>query len=109
MATKVYEEKTVTLFSGKEVKLRPLKISVLRHFMLRFEELGDVSDDNNGSFDVLIDCIAIAMRQYDTDLSDKTEGGKEKLEDELDMPTAYKIIEVAAGIKLGDDEDPKEQ
>lgn len=107
MATKVFEEKSVTLFSGKEVKLRPLKISVLRHFMKRFEDLGAVSEDNDGSFDVLVDCIAIAMRQYDPALSDEHKDGKAKLEDELDMPTAYKIIEVAAGIKLGDDEDPK--
>jgi len=77
--------------------------------MKRFADLGEVADDNDGSFDVIVDCIAIAMRQYDTDLSDKSDGGKERLEDELDMPTSYKIIEIASGIKLGgDEEDPKE-
>lgn len=107
MATKVYKTETVELFSGDEVELRPLKISVLRDFMKKFEDLGEVAEDNGDSMDVLVDCIAIAMRQYKTELSDKHEGGREKLEDELDLPTAYKIIEVAAGIKMGDDESPK--
>jgi len=108
MATKVYNTKTVELFSGEELELRPLKISVLRDFMTKFETLGEVAEDNSDSMDVLVDCIAIAMRQYKVELSDKTEGSKEKLEDELDLPTAYKIIEVAAGIKMdGDDSDPK--
>ncbi len=107
MATKVYNTETIELFSGKEITLRPLKISVLRDFMSRFESLGDVAEDNNDSMDVIVDCIAIAMRQYDSELSDKHEGGRDALEDELDLPTAYKIIEIASGIKMGDDESPK--
>jgi hypothetical protein len=37
------------------------------------------------------------MKQYNDEYSDKT-----KLEDVVDLPTIYKIIEVAAGIKLDD-------
>lgn len=106
MATSVFEKQSVTLFSGKKVELRPLKISVLRDFMKRFDDLTKVVDDNQKSMDVILDCIAISMRQYNAELSDKHEGGREELEDELDMPTAYKIIEVAAGIKLDDDGNP---
>lgn len=101
MATKVYETKKVTLFNGKELELRPLKISVLRDFMTRFDDLQGVSDDSAKSLDVIIDCVQIAMRQYAPELSDN----REALEDEVDLPTAYKIIEVGSGIKL-DDDDP---
>jgi hypothetical protein len=109
MATSVYKTETIELFNGDEIVLRPLKISVLRDFMTKFDTLGEVADDNSDSMDVLVDCIAIAMRQYKPELSDKTKGGRENLEEELDLPTAYKIIEVAAGIKMGDDDAPKAQ
>jgi hypothetical protein len=48
--------------------------------------------------DVLIECAAIAMKQYNPELATK-----EKLEDVVDLPTVYKIIEVASGIKFGGD------
>ncbi len=104
MATKVFETEKVTLFSGKVVSLRPLKISVLREFMKEFDGLGEVMNDNIKSMDVIVNCVAIAMRQFDPELSEN----KELLEDELDLQTAYKIIEVGAGIKLNDD-DPNPQ
>jgi hypothetical protein len=37
------------------------------------------------------------MKQYKPEIADKT-----KLEDLIDLPTVYKVIEVAAGIKLND-------
>lgn len=101
MATKVYETKKVTLFNGKELELRPLKISVLRDFMARFDDLNEVSEDSSKSLDVIIDCVQIAMRQYAPELADD----RAVLEDEVDLPTAYRIIEVGSGIKL-DDDDP---
>jgi hypothetical protein len=100
MATKVYETEKVSLYSGKELNLRPLKIAVLRDFMTKFEDLSGVSDDSAKSLDVIIDCVQIAMRQYAPELSED----REALEDEIDLPTAYKIIEVGSGIKLNDDD-----
>ena len=100
MATTVYETQKVKLFSGKELTLRPLKIAVLRDFMGRFDDLGEVADDSSKSLDVIIDCVQIAMRQYAPELADD----REALEDEVDLPTAYKIIEVGSGIKLNDDD-----
>lgn len=98
MATTVYQSVDVELFSGKVITLRPLKISLLRKFMDEFDGLNDVSDDNNKSISKMIDCVAIAMRQYDPKLAED----KEALEEELDLPTIYKIIEVASGINMGD-------
>lgn len=98
MATTVHEEKVVTLIDGTKVKVRPLKVSLLRPFMKSFEGLGAVQADNDKSMDVLINCVQIAMKQYKPELADDLE----KLEDLLDLPTVYEIIEAASGINLTD-------
>lgn len=99
MATSVYEIVEVELIDGTTIKMRPLKISLLRDFMKEFQKISDedIASDNIKSMDLLLDCAAIAMKQYNEEYSDK-----EKLEDVVDLPTIYKIIEVAAGIKLND-------
>jgi hypothetical protein len=98
MATTVHEEKVVTLIDGTKVKVRPLKVSLLRPFMKSFEGLGAVQADNDKSMDVLVSCVQIAMKQYKPELADDLE----KLEDLLDLPTVYEIIEAASGINLTD-------
>lgn len=97
MATKVFETDSVTLMDGTKISLRPLKISLLREFMARFDELGAVAESNGQSLDVLIDCVAIAMKQYSEKYSDK-----DVLEENIDLPAVYKVIEVASGIKFDD-------
>lgn len=106
MASKVYATEEVELFSGKKIALRPLKISVLRKFMKEFDNMTDtdVLSDNGKSLDVLMDCVQIAFLQFAPDLAED----REALEDELDIKTIYKIIEVGAGIKL-DNDDPNPQ
>jgi hypothetical protein len=99
MATSVYETVEVELIDGTNVKMRPLKISLLREFMVEFQKIGEeeIASDNIKSMDLLLDCAVIAMKQYNESLAEK-----EKLEDIVDLPTVYKIIEIAAGIKLND-------
>ena len=43
-------------------------------------------------------CVQIAMKQYSPELA----GDVEALEENLDLPTVYKIVEEASGIQLGD-------
>lgn len=99
MATSVYEIVEVELIDGTKVSMRPLKISLLRDFMKEFQKIGDekVAEDNIESMNVLLNCAVIAMKQYNEEFATK-----EKLEDIVDLPTVYKIIEVAAGIRLND-------
>lgn len=85
--------KTVTLVDGTTLQVQPLKISLLRPFVKRFGDLALVADDNDKSMDVLLDCVQIAMKQYKPELSEN----KESLEDILDLPTVYEIIEAASG------------
>lgn len=98
MATTVNEETKVTLIDGTTITLRPLKISLLRKFTAKFSQLQDVADDNEKSMDVLIDCVQIALEQY----APEQAADKKALEDNLDLPTVYKIVEEASGIKMTD-------
>jgi hypothetical protein len=98
MSTEVYEEKTIKLIDGTEIQVRPLKISLLRPFMKKFEGIADVAEDNDKSMSILMDCVQIAMKQYKPELAEDLKA----LEDNLDLPTVYKIVEEASGVKLGE-------
>jgi hypothetical protein len=67
--------------------------------MKEFQKISDpkIAEDNIKSMDLLLNCAVIAMKQYSPELATK-----EQLEEIMDLPTVYKVIEVAAGIKLND-------
>jgi hypothetical protein len=96
MATTVHENEQVTLIDGTKITVRPLKISLLRPFMKKFEGVAKVAEDNEKSMTLLVECVQIAMEQYKPELA----GDIQKLEDLLDLPTVYKIVEAASGINL---------
>ena len=96
MATTVYETIDIELLDGTKLKMRPLKISLLREFMKKFDGIADVAESNDKSIDVLMDCVQIAMKQYAPTLSED----RTALEDNMDLPSVYRVIEAAAGIKL---------
>ena len=96
MATAVYETTELELMDGTKIKMRPLKISLLREFMTKFDSVVEVATDNVASMDVLVECAMIAMKQYAPELSDD----REKFEDVADIRMVYSIIEAASGIKL---------
>jgi hypothetical protein len=96
MATTVYEADQVTLIDGTKITVRPLKISLLRPFMKKFEGVAKVAEDNEKSMTLLVECVQIAMEQYKPELA----ADIQKLEDLLDLPTVYKIVEAASGINL---------
>ncbi len=83
---------------GTKISVRPLKISLLRPFMKKFEGVAKVADDNEASIDILMECVEIAMQQYGPDL---LKDGK-TLEEIIDLPTVYKIVEAASGINLAE-------
>lgn len=98
MATTVNEAKNITLIDGTEIAVRPLKISLLRSFMKKFEAIAEVADDNDKSMNLLMECVQIAMEQYKPELSENLKA----LEDNIDLPTVYKIVEEASGMNLSD-------
>lgn len=96
-ATKT-DENVVVLIDGTKVSVRPLKISLLRPFMKKFEGIAAVAEDNEKSMNILMECVQIAMQQYKPELSQDLKA----LEENLDLPTVYKIVEAASGNSLPD-------
>jgi actin-like ATPase involved in cell morphogenesis len=97
MSTTINEAKTVKLLDGTEIELRPLKISLLRSFMSKFEKIQEVAEDNDKSITALLECVQIALQQFKPELA----GDIKALEDNIDLPTVYAIIEEASGYALG--------
>lgn len=89
---------SIHLMDETEIKIRPLKISLLKPFLKEFKGLEKVADNDEKSMDVLINCVQIALKQYAPELAED----RAKIEDSIDLPTIYKIIDVASGINLTD-------
>lgn len=98
MTTTVNEEKTITLIDGTTINVRPLKISLLRDFMKKFDAISAVADDNDKSMNLLMECVQIALKQYKPEIATDVKA----LEELIDLPTVYQIVEEASGIKLGE-------
>ena len=98
MTTTVNEANTIELVDGTKISVRPLKISLLRPFMAKFDGIAKVADDNEKSMTLLMECVQIAMKQYAPELA----GDLSALEDNLDLPTVYKIVEAASGVNLAE-------
>jgi hypothetical protein len=101
MATKIYETDTVELVDGTELFLTPLKIKYLRQFMEKFESV-KYSETDMEAIEHLAECALVAMKQYHPIV--KT---IEELEDVVNMPGIYKIINAAAGININVEDEEK--
>jgi len=97
MATEIYKRDNIFLIDGTEIEISPLKIKYLRDFMIVFNDIDRASGDNE-AMDILSKCVGICMKQYYPSIS-------KSIEDHLDLPTIYKIIDIAAGIKINDNSD----
>jgi hypothetical protein len=97
MATTVYKADKVSLVNGTSIELSPLKIKYLREFMEAFE-LVKTADNDEHAIIFLSNCAAISMQQYHPEIATIA-----KLEDSMDLPGIYKVLEIAAGIKINSD------
>lgn len=93
MSITVSEETVIKLLDGTELTIRPLKISLLKPFLKEFAKIQDVAEDDDKSMEVLLDCVVIALQQFNPELAQD----RAKLEDILDLPTVYKIVGEASG------------
>ena len=95
MATTVYQTKIIKLVDGTEVEIIPLKIKYLRQFMEAFEDVKKSKNDDE-AIESLVECVRISMKQFYPEISKSVSD----VEDNLDMPTIYKILDISAGIKI---------
>jgi len=98
MSKQIYKTDTINLFDGTQIEISPLKIKYLRELMDTFVFVKNVSGDDDAIL-LLIECVRICMKQYYPKIS-KTISD---IEDNVDMPTISKILEIAAGIKINKD------
>ena len=106
MATRIYKSDIITLMDGERIEIYPLKIKYLREFMEAFHLIKESKNDIE-SISYLSECARIAMQQYKPEIA----GTIENLEDNVDLPTIYKIINIGGGISVnGETDEPvKEQ
>jgi hypothetical protein len=95
MATAIYNTKIIKLINGTELEIVPLKIKYLRQFMEAFEDVKKSKSDDE-TVELLAECVRISMKQFYPEISKNVSD----IEDNLDMPTIYKILDVCAGIKI---------
>ena len=105
MATKIYSSKNLELLNGMSIEMVPLKIKHLHDLMDEFENIKDVQNDMD-AVDILVNCAAIAMRQYYPEAK-----SLEDVENLVDLHMVYEILEYAANIKVNskDDKDVKQK
>jgi shikimate 5-dehydrogenase len=96
MATKVYETVELELLDGRSITVKPLNLKNLREVMKEWQKAAEVQNEDE-FLDILINCTAIAFKQFAPDLSEKS-----NIEEAVDLQTMYKILEIAADIRLND-------
>lgn len=99
MPTQVYETKTVSLIDNTEIEISPLKIKYLKKVMNAFKKI-KLSKNDQEAIEVLSECAKYAMEQFYPEI--KT---IEDLEDSVDLPTIYKVLDIGAGIKINEDKE----
>jgi hypothetical protein len=95
MATEIYKTETIKLFDGTDIDLIPLKIKYLREFMNAFESIR-VSKNDDEAILILVECVRICMKQFYPKISKNIKD----IEENVDLPTIYKILDITAGIKI---------
>lgn len=96
MATTVYETVELELLDGRTIVVKPLNLKNLREVMKEWAKATEAKDEDE-FLDILINCTAIAFKQFAPDLAENSE-----IEEAVDLQTMYKILEVSADIRLND-------
>jgi len=94
MPTKIYDSTIIKTIDNEEIEIIPLKIRYLRKFMEQFDLVKTAKDDDE-TIALLVASATITMEQYYPSI--KT---VEDFENKFDLKTVYKILDIAAGIKI---------
>jgi hypothetical protein len=94
MASKIYNSAMIFTIHGESIYITPLKIKYLRLFMDEFQNVRE-SIDNSDAFEFVSRCALIAMMQYKPEIKTINQ-----IEDLFDLPTLYKVLEIAGGISM---------
>ena len=106
MATEIYKLGYINLIDGEELEISPLKIKYLRRLMDEFENVRASKDDYE-AISALAVCAMHCMKQYKPEIATSIE----EFENHINLNEIYRLLDLAAGIKINQDsEEPvKEQ
>lgn len=106
MATEIYKLGYINLIDGEELEISPLKIKYLRRLMDEFENVRTSKNDYE-AISALAVCAMHCMKQYKPEIATSIE----EFENHIDLNEIYKLLDLAAGIKINQesDEPVKEQ
>lgn len=104
MPTEIYRLDYVYTIDRMEIEISPLKIKYLKELMNRFDTIKGSGNDDE-AISVMTECVRISMQQYHPEFSHHTQD----VEDNFDLATIYKILDVAAGIKMNEESPALEQ
>lgn len=94
MATKVYETIELELQDGTVITVKPLNLKTLRLVMKEWQKIAEIQNEDD-FLDILVKCTSIAMSHLAPEKADS-------VEEDIDLQTMYKILEISADIKLND-------
>lgn len=95
MATEIYKLGYITLVSGEELEISPLKIKYLRKLMDEFENVRESKNDYD-AISALAVCAMHCMKQYKPEIATSIE----EFENHIDLGEIYRLLDLAAGIKI---------
>jgi hypothetical protein len=101
MPTTVYETVEIKLSNDQNITIKPLTINRLKKFLAVVKKLQDASvKTEDDAMEIFIEAGMVCMEQFAPELA----ADKEKFEDTIEIPTLMKILEVAGGLKLNNDD-----
>jgi hypothetical protein len=100
MPTTVYDTLEIKLSNGDVITVAPLKINRLKKFLAVVKPLQEGKETTEEqAMEIFVKAGMICMEQFAPDLA----ADQDKFEDNIEVPTLMKILEVAGGLKLNDD------
>ena len=99
LATTIYDIAEIELEDGRSITIKPLPIKLLKKFMIIIRELDkeDIKTEED-AMDVFIKAAMVCLEKTSPDLS----SDREAFEENVNVPTMMKILEVCGGLKMND-------
>lgn len=99
MATTIYDIAEIELEDGRSITIKPLPIKLLKKFMIIIRELDkeDIKSEED-AMDVFIKAAMVCLEKISPDLSED----RDAFEENVNVPTMMKILEVCGGLKMND-------
>lgn len=101
MPTTVYDTLEIKLSNGNIITVAPLKINKLKKFLAIVKPLQDLNSQTTEeeAMEIFVKAGMVCMEQFAPELAQD----QEQFEENIEVPTLMKILEVAGGLKLNDD------